>query len=45
MRSVTVHTAVDIAHDAVLIRGVFSDFLDILMASVAQKGCEVLDHL
>ena len=45
MRSVAVHAAVDFAHNAVLVRGVFSDFLDVLMASVAQEGHKVLDHL
>lgn len=45
MRGVAVHAAVNITHYAVLVHGVFSNFLDILMASVAQKRCEVLDHL
>jgi hypothetical protein len=41
----TVHTAVDVPHDAVPGPGVFRDFLYVLMARVAQEGRAALDQL
>jgi hypothetical protein len=40
-----VHTTADIPYDAVLILGVFGDFLYVLVARVAKERREILDHL
>ena len=45
MWRMAVHTSADLAYDAMLIRRVFDDFLDVLMAGIAQEGSEILDHL
>ena len=45
MWSMAVCAAVYFTNDAVLILGVFGDFLDVLVAGIAQEGSKVLDHL